>query len=271
MRRLNIFLMAATAALATACGNNDQQASDGAGITSQVRQLSYTIAGAYPHDTTSFTQGLEFYKGKLFEGTGNLNQSRLMQVDLQTGKALTTKQLPADFFGEGITILNDTIYQLTWQNGKVLVYTANDLKLVKEFPLNHDGWGLTNDGRQLIASDGSSNLYYYDPSTFRLLRTQGVTMDETPIANINELEFINGFIYANIWQTPYIVKIDPNSGQVLAKLDFTELVQRVQTKIPNRNTGNDATLNGIAYDAEAKKIFITGKLWPEMYEVQFEH
>ena len=272
MKWFHILLISGTTGFLAACGSNDQSAgTDGSGATSSVQQLSYTIAGTYPHDTTSFTQGLEFYQGKLLEGTGNLGQSKLMQVDLQTGKAIETRPLPGELFGEGITVLNDTLYQLTWQNRKVLVYTAKDLQKVKELPLNTDGWGLTNDGKSLIVSDGSSNLYFYEPSTFRLLRTQGVTMDEMPISMLNELQYINGYIYANLWQTPYIVKIDPNSGQVLARLDFTNLVQRVQAKIPQHNTGNEATLNGIAYNPETKKIYITGKLWPELYEVQFEH
>lgn len=273
MKIVHTYLCSAALLFFAACSNNtDQQAgTNGSASGSSVQFVSYSIAGAYPHDTSSFIQGLAFYDGKLFESTGNLGQSKIMQIDLQTGKAMQKQDLPDNFFGEGVTILNDTLYQLTWQNKVVLVYTVEDLKKIKELPLNTEGWGLTNDGKNLIASDGSSNLYYYDPSTFRLLRTQGVTMDQTPISNLNELEFINGFIYANIWQSPYIVKIDPNSGRVLARLDFTELVQRVQSKIPGHDTGTDATLNGIAYNDSTNKIYITGKRWPELYEVQFEH
>lgn len=271
MKKIHTLLLGGVLVFAAACSNNDQSAGTGNNNTSQVKNLSYTVVGTYPHDTSFFTQGLAFYQGQLLEGTGNLGKSRLMQVNLQTGQAIESRPLPADLFGEGITVLNDTVYQLTWQNKLVLVYTAKDLKKVKEFPLNTDGWGITNDGTNLIVSDGSSNLYYYEPGTFRLLRTQSVTMDETPIGNLNELEFINGNVYANQWQTPYILKIDPASGQVQARLDFTQLVQRVQTKIPHHDTGNEATLNGIAYDEASKKIYITGKLWPELYEVQFEH
>lgn len=258
-------------AVMAGCGSNDQQASGALPATSQVKQLSYSVVGTYPHDTTSFTQGLIFYNGKLMEGTGNKGESKLMQVNLETGKAVETRPLPEDFFGEGITVLRDTLYQLTWQNKVVLAYTANDLKKVHEFPINTEGWGITHDGKNLIVSDGSSNLYFYEPGTFRLLRTQSVTMDETPISNLNELEYINGFIYANQWQTPYILKIDAASGQVMARMDFTDLVNRVQAKIPQHSTGTEATLNGIAYNEATKKIYITGKLWPELYEVQFEH
>lgn len=255
----------------TACGNNDEQATNHSAPAGSVQNISYSIAGAYPHDTASFTQGLAFYKGQLFEGTGNLGKSKLMKIDLQTGKALATQSIPANFFGEGVTVLNDTLYQLTWQNKVVLAYTMQDLKQVREFNIATEGWGITNDGKNLIVSDGSSNLYFYEPSTFRLLRTQSVSMDETPISNLNELEFINGFVYANQWQTPYILKIDPSSGLVQARLDFSALVSRVQSKIPGHDTGNEATLNGIAYNDSTRKIYITGKLWPELYEVQFEH
>lgn len=266
--------LCAIALLTAACGSNDTASTGTAtepNAASAVARLSYSIAATFPHDTASFTQGLAFHKGKLYEGTGNLGKSRLMQVDLQTGKPVNSKDLPADFFGEGVTVLNDTIYQLTWQNKVVLVYTANGLNKVRQFPLNTEGWGITNDGKHLIVSDGSSNLYFYDPSTFRLLRTQGVTMDEMPINYLNELEYINGFVYANRWQTPYILKIDPNSGIVQASLDLSDVVNRIKNKIPGHDTGTEATLNGIAYDEVAKKIYITGKLWPELYEVQFEH
>ncbi|OLY92350.1 Glutamine cyclotransferase [Cnuella takakiae] len=258
----------------TACNSNSDSNADSSNTavpSSSVQNLSYSIAAAYPHDTASFTQGLDFYNGHLYEGTGNLGKSKLMQVDLKSGQPVSAQNLAADLFGEGVTVLNDTVYQLTWQNKVVLAYTAKDMKKVKEFPINTEGWGIANDGKNLIVSDGSSNLYYYEPSTFRLLRTQGVTMDQMPINFLNELEFINGFIYANRWQTPYILKIDPNSGIVEAQLDFSELVSRVQAKIPNHDTGTEATLNGIAYDDSTKKIYITGKLWPELYEVQFQH
>lgn len=250
---------------------NDTNNNTGTGTASSVQNISYSVAATYPHDTASFTQGLAFYKGQLYEGTGNLGKSKLMQVNLEDGKPARVQDLPANLFGEGVTVLNDTVYQLTWQNKVVLVYTAKDMKKVKEFPLNTEGWGITNDGKNLVVSDGSSNLYFYETGTFRLLRTQGVTMDQMPLNFLNELEFINGYIYANRWQTPYIMKIDPNSGIVEGQLDFTELVSRVQAKIPGHDTGTEATLNGIAYNDSTKKIYITGKLWPEMYEVQFPH
>lgn len=251
------------------CSSNDSGQDGNAGSNTPI--LSYSIVAAYPHDTSSFTQGLVIHEGRLLEGTGNKGMSRLMEIDLSTGRIIKKVDLDPSLFGEGITVLNDTLYQLTWQEHKVLVYHAKDLRKIREYHLPTDGWGLTNDGKNLIATDGSNNLYFYEPQTFRLLRTQGVTEDGIPAGNLNELEFIKGFIYANQWQMKTILKIDPQSGQVVAKLDFSDLVSRVQAKIPQLNTTQDAVLNGIAYDSTTNRIYITGKNWPELYEVQFEH
>ena len=248
------------------CTNTDQQSGDAASSTPQTPVISYSIAATYPHDTSSYTQGLEFYKGKLYEGTGNKGFSKLMQVNLETGKPVQQLSLPPAFFGEGITILQDTLYQLTWQEKVVFVYDPITFKKIKELPLSTEGWGITNDGKNLIVSDGSSNLYFYDPSDFRLLHTQGVTEGGSPAINLNELEYINGYIYANQYEYNYILKIDPASGQVVAKMDLSELVNRVRSKDPQINV-----LNGIAYDSATKKIYVTGKWWPELYEIQFEH
>lgn len=253
------------------CTNSSDANNNDNGIQSSVKNITYSVAAAYPHDTSSFTQGLAFHNGQLMEGTGNEGKSKLIHVDLKTGKSVKEVSLNNQYFGEGITILNDTVYQLTWKNNVVLVYTAQDFKKIKELPLATEGWGLTNDGTNMIVSDGSSNLYFYEPSTFRLLRTQSVTEDGNPALNLNELEYINGFVYANQWQYNYIVKIDPNSGQVVGKLDLTDLVNRIQSKLPGIDTGTTATLNGIAYDPQTNKIYVTGKYWPEIYEIQFEH
>jgi glutaminyl-peptide cyclotransferase len=248
------------------CANNNNDNDQPAERTENASAplINYTVAAVYPHDTSSFTQGLVFNKGQFLEGTGNYGHSKLYQVDLKTGNKIRQVALDPKFFGEGITVLNDTIYQLTWQENVVLVYTAKDFKKIKEFPLNTQGWGITNDGKNLIVSDGSSNLYFYEPSTFRLMRTQGVTENGAPAVNLNELEYINGNIYANQWQYNYILKIDPASGQVTGKLDLTELVNRVKAKDAQADY-----LNGIAYDPDTKKIYVTGKLWPELYEIQF--
>ena len=225
--------------------------------------LSYSIVATYPHDTSYFTEGLEFYKGKLLESTGNYKKSKLVETELQTGKPIKQISVEEKFFGEGITVMNDTIYQLTYKEQIVNVYTVDNFKKIKELPLNTEGWGLTNDGKNLIASDGSSNLYFYEPTTFRLLRTQGITENGSPAVNINELEYINGFVYANQWQYNYIIKIDPNSGQVTGKIDLTDLVTRVKSKAPFAQD-----LNGIAYNPETKKLYVTGKYWLQIFEIQ---
>ncbi len=246
------------------CTNTDTP-NDNDIIQTNVAPIAYTVIASYPHDTSSFTQGLVFYNGQLLESTGNYGKSKLLLTDIKSGKVLKQVKLDSMYFGEGLTVLNDTIYQLTWKEKLVHVYTK-DLKKIKEFKINTDGWGLTTDGTNLIASDGSSNLYYYESSAFRLLRTQGITENGSPAPNINELEYIDGFIYANQWQYNYILKIDLSSGQVVGKLDLRELGDRAKAK-----NSNEQWLNGIAYDSTAKKIYVTGKYWPELYEISFTH
>ncbi|MBO9593525.1 MAG: glutaminyl-peptide cyclotransferase [Niabella sp.] len=237
---------------------------------SNVKSIGIAVVNTYPHDTGSFTQGLVIHKGQLYEGTGGSayapegRASELLKVNLKTGKAEKTVGLDTKYFGEGITILNDTVYQLTWREKVVFVYTLPDMKKVKEFPINTEGWGITTNGKELIVSDGTSNLYFYDPSSFKLLRTQSVTLDGNFLDSINELEYIDGYVYANRWTYPFIFKIDPASGIVTGKIDLTAIWDRVK----QIDAAADVP-NGIAYDADSKKIYITGKKWPELYEVQF--
>lgn len=243
-----------------ACKNEDNNKSN---EENQIPILSYSIINSYPHDSSYFTQGLTFSNGELYEGTGEKDgKSKLLKVDLKTGNAILKITLGNQFFGEGIAILHDTIYQLTWQNNLVFVYSKKDFKKIKEFPIATEGWGITTDGKNLIVSDGSGNLYFYEPSTFRLLHTVGILENGNSVFNLNELEFIDGFVYANQWQYPYILKIDPQLGIVVAKYDLTELWNRIRLKDPNADVPN-----GIAYDETTKKIYITGKRWPELYEV----
>ena len=259
MRHAAVFLLL----FSISCTNTDTP--NDINTSTNVASIGYTVITSYPHDTSSFTQGLVFYNGQLLESTGNHGKSKILVTDIKSGKALKQISLDSMYFGEGLAVLRDTIYQLTYKENVVHVYTK-DLKKIKEFTINTDGWGLTTDGTNLIASDGSSNLYYYQPSTFRLLRTQGITENGSPAPNINELEYINGFIYANQWQYNYILKIDPSKGQVVGKLDLKELGDRAKAKNPN-----EQWLNGIAYDSTTKKIYVTGKYWPELYEISFTH
>jgi glutamine cyclotransferase len=252
--------------LLTACNNNEPKTPGSENPTpglSAPATISYAILKNYPHDTTSFTQGLTFYKGQFYEGTGNYGSSRLMEVDLATGKAKRSITLPKEFFGEGITILNDTVYQLTWKEKKVFAYTVKDFKKVKEFPINTEGWGITTDGKSLIVSDGTSNLYYYEPATFQLLHTQMVTQEGSPSFNLNELEYIDGYIYANQWQYPYIFKIEPGSGAIVGRIDLQQIWDRVKADDPHADVPN-----GIAHDTTTNKTYITGKNWPQLYEIE---
>ena len=244
------------------CKNKDQNGN----VTpvDSPKGLGYSIINSFPHDTSSYTQGLIFYKGEMYEGTGLPEKSKLMKIDLKTGKALQSIPLEAKYFGEGVTILNDTVYQLTWQNKVVFVYTLKDFKKIKEYKIDTDGWGLTNDGKNLIVSTGGSDLYFYEPSAFKLLKIQTVTDAGSPTHDLNELEYINGFIYANQYHESYIFKIDPSTGKIVAKADLTGVLNMATAINPNAEV-----LNGIAYDQATKKIYVTGKFWPRLYEVQF--
>jgi len=225
--------------------------------------INYAVTAVYPHDTGFYTQGLNFYGDKLWESTGQYGASRMMQVDLRSGKPRVSTPIDSTFFGEGHVILRDTVYMLTWKEKKMLLFDAGSLRMIKSTEFPTDGWGLTTNGQELIASDGSSNLYFYEPGTIRLLRTQGVTENGMPVSQLNELEFVNGHIYANIYQTNDIVKIDASNGQVVGRMNFDQLVQQAQLKNPNADV-----LNGIAFNPANKKFYITGKYWPELYELQ---
>ena len=227
--------------------------------------MTYSIVSTFPHDTSSFTEGLLFYNDKMYESTGLEEKSKLIEVDLKTGKANRSINLDKKYFGEGLVIIRDTVYQLTYQTQVGFMYSLKDFKKLGEFKYEmKEGWGMTTDGKNIIASDGSSNLYFYEPGTFKLLKIQAATESGGPAVNINELEYIDGYIYANQWQYPYILKIDPNTGIVIAKADLTKVIERARSIYPRSDV-----LNGIAYDPSTKKIYVTGKNWPELYEVQF--
>lgn len=244
------------------CANTD---SNDTPAVPPVPAISYTVVASHPHDTSHFTEGLEFYKGKLIESTGLEGKSKLVQYDLATGAVEKEVKLDAKYFGEGITVFRDTIYQLTYREGVVHVYDANTFKKIKELPYkNGEGWGLTNDSTYLIGNNNGNVLYYYEPGTFKQVKTVSVTENDAPAVNINEMEFINGFIYANQWQYSYILKIDPATGNVVAKMDLASLIQ--QEKVTNPNA---EVLNGIAYNPQTNKVYVTGKYWSKIYELQF--
>jgi glutamine cyclotransferase len=259
--------------LLVSCGNDpesEETTSNLPGIPAPTG-ITYNLVKDYPHDTSSFTQGLIFYKGTMYESTGNPNNalnngSWIGPVDLITGKQTKKVTLPADIFGEGITILNDKVYQITWENRKGYVYDLATFKKLKEFNYNHDGWGITNNGKELIVSDGSSNLYFWDPETLKEIRRISIQDNNGLRNNINELEFINGAVYANVWQSNEILKIDPATGNVTGKLDMSSLKQ----SYPELVGGSDSekVLNGIAWDSSSNRLFVTGKNWSKLFELK---
>lgn len=231
---------------------------------SDIKPQSQTasIVTTYPHDKSSYTQGLEFYQGKLFEGTGRNGLSILGEVDLQTGNILRKIDIENNYFGEGITILNDTIYQITWNEGKCLVYNMNFEK-IKEFNYDGEGWGLCNDGEYLIMSNGSNQIVWRNRNTFEIVKSIYVFSDETDTAQLNELELVNGHLLVNVYMEDYIIEVDTATGKVLSEINCSSLVK------DGRVAGADV-LNGIAYNPKTSKLYMTGKWWPKLYEVRFD-
>jgi glutaminyl-peptide cyclotransferase len=232
--------------------------------------LMFTVDAVYPHDQNSFTQGLEFHNGKLYEGTGELEQSRLRILDIKGGNVLKEYKIPdKTIFGEGITILHDKIYQLSWQNHKIFVYDIKDITHpVDTFTWSREGWGATNDGTNIIISDGTSQLFFVQPDAagkkMKMNKILTVMDNRGVVDSLNELELINGYVYAKIWMTNNIVKIDTSNGHVVGLLNFTGLLQQYDRGV---RVGDDAVLNGIAYDSVSQKMYITGKNWPKLFEM----
>lgn len=221
----------------------------------------FEIVAVYPHDPNAFTQGLAIHAGQLYEGTGQYGASVLRRVDLTSGRPEKQRALPAQYFGEGIAILDGLVYQLTWQSGLVVVYDLETFELERTMRYDGEGWGLTHDGRQLIMSDGSATIRFRDPQTFAVTKEIEVRADGVPVNRLNELEYVDGEIWANIWYDDRIARISPASGEVLGFIDLGTLY-------PQTARGSEAVLNGIAYDAAAKRLFVTGKNWPQLFEIK---
>lgn len=261
------------AALTAACGNSPAVTNNSnVGNTNPVKQVvpayNYEIVKTYPHDPQAFTQGLEFHNGVLYESTGGQDgddfYSSLRKVDYTTGKVLQKYDVPREYFGEGITIFNDLIYQITWREMTCFVYDVNDFKLIREFRYSGQGWGLTHDDTNLIMSDGTHVIRFVDPKDFKTVRTI-VVNDENgnPVLELNELEYVKGEIWANIWQSGWIVRIDPATGKLLGRIDLNPLMEDEQA----RNRQADV-LNGIAYDPSSDRLFVTGKKWKRLFEIK---
>lgn len=242
--------------------------------SASVPTYTYNIVKAYPHDRRAFTQGLVFNNGILYESAGNYEESTLRKVDLNTGKVLQKYDVPPEYFAEGMTILGDNIYQITWKEQTAFVYGLNDFKLLRELKYSGEGWGLTNDGTNLIMSDGTHVLRVVDPETFRTVRSIAVFRENgRPLMEINELEYVKGEIWANIWHSEnpetlgkpnHIARIDPATGKVLGWIDLSGISPGDQ----DDDSEGENTLNGIAYDAASDRIFVTGKKWKNLYEIK---
>ena len=261
MKRLTAITLLAFLLSCKDDGEDDEQVNN----VPVVPSMNYSIVNIYPHDTSSFTQGLHWYNNFLYEGTGLEGSSRLMKVNLKDGKIVQETKLDNTLFGEGITIMNGKIYQLTWKNNKVLVYDQSTFRKLKEFNWAFEGWGITNDGTNLIISTGTNNLYFVDPETFRLQKTVGVFNENGPLGELNELEYANGKIYANVWGSEYIVKINPETGTVEGRIDLSGVLQK-----HGLSTAGTDVLNGIAYDSAQNRFFITGKKWPALFELKLQ-
>jgi glutamine cyclotransferase len=253
--------MALTAAILLVMGTIGFFAGQPGGAPAPVPTYGFQVVRSYPHDRTSFTQGLIVRDGFFYEGTGQYGQSALRKVKIETGEVLKHEALEDQYFGEGITEWKGSLYQLTWQSQIGFVYDANTFQRTKIFTYKGEGWGLTHDGTRLILSDGTPKLRFLDPATLK--ESGGVTVRDgrRPVEDLNELEFVKGEVFANVWQTDRIARIDPKSGRVTGWIDLTGLMSAAE-----RGT-TDAVLNGIAYDSAADRLFVTGKLWPRVFEI----
>jgi glutamine cyclotransferase len=227
--------------------------------------IAFDLIKAFPHDVKAFTQGLVVENGKLYESTGQKG-SWIAEVDLPTGVQDKKIILDDKYFGEGIAILNNKIYQLTWQNKEGFVYDARSFSKLRNFTYEHEGWGLTHDGKNLIVSDGTDVLHFLDTATLKDDHIVHVTDGGEKIEKLNELEFVEGYVYANIWQTAFIVKIDPANGKVVGRLDLSPLGQEI-----SKFNGSFDVLNGIAYEKKSKLFLVTGKLWPALFALRLKN
>lgn len=225
-------------------------------------RMTYEVIHTYPHDPEAFTQGLIYMDGVLYESTGLYGESSLRKVALETGEVLAQTDLPQQFFGEGMTDWEDSLVQLTWREGTGFVYDRAGLVLKHEFYYETEGWGLTQDGTRLILSDGTDQLYFLDPVGFEVMGAVTVTWQGESVQRLNELEWVRGEVFANIWQTDQIVRIDPTSGAVTGWIDLSGLL------LASERTAGTDVLNGIAYDPDTDRLFVTGKRWPHLYQIR---
>ena len=266
MLKIRLLLVLGVALFGLQCQPNSNTGSANIGPTppanGPVPKYGYQIVNIWPHDSNAFTQGLILMDGKLLESTGQEGFSSLRRVELESGKILKKVDVPVPYFAEGLTALNGKLYQLTWQHNIGFIYDAQTFEQQGEFNYQGEGWGLTTDGQSLILSDGTNRIRFIDPNGFRVTRTITVTDGSQPVRELNELEYVNGEIYANIWHDNRIAMIDPQSGRVNAWIDLTGLMPEGELEDP------EAVLNGIAYDQTNDMLIVTGKLWPRVFEIK---
>ncbi|HKQ73561.1 MAG TPA: glutaminyl-peptide cyclotransferase [Blastocatellia bacterium] len=238
------------------------QASTQMTVPARVPTYTYEVVNAYPHDTAAFTQGLVFHQGAFYESTGLNGSSSLRHVELETGRVLNHKKLADEYFAEGLALFNGRLYQLTWQTRRGFVYDLDSFNQLRDFNYAGEGWGLTHDNRSLIMSDGTSRIRFLNPDTFEIQRVITVRDSGGDITQLNELEYIKGEIYANIWLTDRIARIDPQSGKVTAWINLSGLLS------PEDRSRPVDVLNGIAYDEASDRLFVTGKYWPKVFEIK---
>lgn len=257
-----LILVLALALSCFQCGNGDVPPKATANANGPPAKYGYQIVNIWPHDSNAFTQGLILMDGKLLESTGEEGRSSLRRVELETGKVLKKVDVPVPYFAEGIAMLNGKVYQLTWQHHIGFIYDAETFERTGQFNYAGEGWGLTTDGQSLILSDGSTRIRFINPADFTVTKTISVTDGSTPIDQLNELEYVNGEIYANVWHDNRIAVINPQNGHVNSWIDLNGLMPEGELHDP------EAVLNGIAYDQANNKLFVTGKLWPRLFEIR---
>jgi glutamine cyclotransferase len=257
-----VWLLGAALVLA-GCGKDSSASPAAPSANAAPIAYTYQIVNVFPHDRGAFTEGLEIHNGVLFESTGLNGQSDLRKVDLSSGRVLQQTKLSGQYFGEGMSVLGDKVFQLTWKNEKGFVYGLDSFAVEREFTYTGEGWGMTNDGHSLIMTDGSDEIRFLDPATFKVTRSIHVLRDGQPLTQLNELEWVKGELYANIWQTPFVARIDPATGRLLGLIDFSGLLTPDDLR-----GGHVDVLNGIAYDATNDRLFVTGKNWPKLFEVR---
>lgn len=256
-----VVLLLAVSCLGTSSCSGTSSSTSANGATPT---YGYEVVNTFTHARDSFTQGLEYHDGKLYESAGGDGTSSLRLVELESGRVLDKVDVPMPYFAEGITLFNGKIYQLTWQHGVGFIYDANGFSKIGQFRYEGEGWGLTNDGQSLILSDGTNRIRFLDPGSFKVTKTISVLDGNKPIDSLNELEYFDGQIYSNLWHRDVIAVINPQTGKVNAWIDLTGLLK------PGEVRDEEAVLNGIAYDAANKRLFVTGKLWPKLFEIRIK-